>query len=215
MNIKHFALSILAAGTALSSASAMAGFNEPIVFAQSGQLSITLDATSGGLDHVLELASTTGAIGASPIFYLSGYIPQVLGQPVSPIGTTVSLGNVTAGSELIFRLSNIQSERLNGPGTENTIDSQLFSGSASGLNPNTGDYYTLVEQLSPNSIRVTWEDLGFPNTTSPTTEADFKGGADLTITLTVTPVPEAGSSLMALAGLGVLGVAWVRRRRQG
>ncbi len=212
MNIKHAALSLLAGGVAaLSSGSAMAGFNDVISFSQAGQVSITLDAVSGSYNHVLELAGTQGPIGASPLFYLSTNGIPVLGQSPATIGSTASLGTYTPGSELTFRVTNVEASPRN-----QAIREQVFTGSSNGLNAQPAYYNSLVEYLSPTSIRVTVEDLFPVDPASLPTDADFKGGADVSFTLNLSPVPEADSSLMALAGLGVLsGAVSRRRRRQG
>lgn len=209
MNVKTPAFLILAVCASALASPAFAGFNDPITFAQAGKVSITLDSAGGGYDHTLELAASLGPIG-SPIFYLAtgGAGETVLGHAAAAVGATASLGSFTAGSELVFRLTNIESPRLGTPGV---IGGQVFTGSASGLNDQPTMAYSLVEKISPTAIKVTLEDL-FPIATSGTPTDFINNGPDVSFTLTLSPVPEPTSIAMALAGLGVLGATLAKRK---
>jgi hypothetical protein len=54
---------IAVAAVSVSLAQARAGLNDPISFSQTGTVTLTLDESSGGFDHILELANTTGPVG--------------------------------------------------------------------------------------------------------------------------------------------------------
>lgn len=204
------ALALLAAAASVSAT--RAGLNDPIAFSQPGNVTLTLDASGGGFDHILEQASTTGAIGTPILALTDVFAPSadVLGYTPALLGDTADLGSVGAGEELIFRLTNVESERLGTPGT---IADQTFSGSASGNNPSPTSYYTFVDFVDANTITVYWEDAFPISPTDPDPEqAFFDGGLDLAFTLTLTPVPEPATWTLLAVAAGLLAVARVRRR---
>lgn len=185
-------------------------FNAPIVFTLPGSVTLQLEMSEGGFDHLLELASAPGAVGADPLLVLTALSdpsPSVLGHTPAAAGATASLGSVAAGDEIVLRLSNVGSARFGTPGV---VEDQTFSGSASALNPDPTGYYTIVEWLSPTQVRVEWEDL-FP--VYAVDAPGSLGGADLRFTLTLTPVPEPGPQALLLAGLGIVG--WLTLRHAG
>lgn len=183
-----------------------ASYNTPITFSQSGTVSATLEVSDGGFDHLLEVLDGISAITVMALT-VPGGSPDVLGLPPTPVGGTVAVGAYTAGSELSLRLTNVGSTRF---GDIGVIDSYVYTGSSSGLNPQPSMYYTRVEELSPTSVRVTFEDVFPANPASPTVDADF-GAGDVTLTFNLSPVPEPQT--WALASLGLLAVAWGTRRR--
>ncbi len=188
-----------------------AGLNDPISFGQAGTVTLTLDYSTGGLDHILEMESTLGALG-TPIMALTDLgdpSADVLGYTPAALGDMVLLGSFSAGQELIFRLTNIESLRLGTPGT---IGDQTFTGTASSNNP-TGDYYTFVEPVDPLTIRVYWEDLFPIATDDPDPEnALLNGGYDVAFTLTLAPVPEPGTLVLVVAGGLLVGLQRFKRR---
>lgn len=175
----------------------------PITFASSGAVTLTFMSTNAGFDHVLELASTIGPVG-TPIFVAStaSASAAVLGFTPATPNQTFLLGSYTANTELIFRLTNVGSDRFSGSNGVGEVDSQVFSGSAGGLNPNPLLPWVNVASGGPNTLHVGFEDL-FP-----------EGSAydKLTFTLTLAPIPEPSEWAMMLAGLGVVGVIAKRRR---
>ena len=200
---------VLAAGLLAVSAPAQAGFNDPLVFANDGVLSLTLDYSEGGFDHLLEVADTLGLPGV-PLLALTSLAdpsPDVLGYAPALAGTTVSLGSVAAGQEIVLRVTNVESFRLGTPGT---LGDQVFTGSASVLNPSPTQWYSFVQVLSPNKLRVRIEDL-FP--IDPQSGATWMGDYDLQFTLTMTPaVPEPATAALWAAGLIAVGQLARRRR---
>ncbi|MEY4428577.1 MAG: hypothetical protein RLZZ182_1266 [Pseudomonadota bacterium] len=83
-------------------------------------------------------------------------------------------------------------------GTGNTLFS--YTGSVGNSNVSATSFAPAVS--SRLGLQLTWQDSAYNN------------GID-NIHLSITPVPEAGSVAMALAGLGVTSLAWMRRRRAG
>jgi hypothetical protein len=196
---------------ASSIGSALAGVNDPISFSQAGTVSLTLNQSNGGFDHILELANTLGPIG-TPIIALTEVVApsaDVLGYPPALLNDTVAVGSFAANEELVLRLTNVESVRLGTPGT---LSSQIFSGSASNLNPNPADLYTYVEFVDATTIRVYWEDV-FPLPANDPDPASYflSGGGDIAFTLSLTPVPEPATAMMLIIGLAFSGV--VRRSR--
>lgn len=194
----------LAAALCLASASASAapddpGVGDPIQFSQSGTITLTYTGSTGGYDHLLELPSVLG----TPIFVGSEGTDPVgsFGTP-TVIGASWSFNNYVGGTELIFRLTNVESARLgDNPGTP--VETQIFSGSGS-LNPGGLPYVrVLVDEVDPNVLHVGFEDL-FP-------ERDSYN--NLTFDVSLAPVPEPHEWAMMLSGLGLIGVIAQRRRK--
>lgn len=184
-------------------------FNAPIAFALPGSVTLTLEMSEGGFDHVLELASGPGPLAADPLLVLtatSDPSASVLGWTPAALGDSVNLGSWAAGAEVMLRLSNVESHRLGTPGT---LAGQTFSGSNSGSNPQPAGFYTVVEWLSPTQLRVEWEDAFPVFAADVPTSLD---GPDLRFMLTLSPVPEPSPQVLLLAGLGTL--VWLARRRQ-
>ena len=214
---RQFALSALALAMVLGAGAARAtapgpAFNQPIVFAGPGWVTLTLEDSRGGFDHILELAAAPGAIGSAPLLALTdlaGGPPSVSVRGFTPAaqGASVSLGNVDAGQDFIFRLSNIGSARLGTPGG---LDSQVFTGRSSILNPQPTQYYSLVEWIGPTQVRVQMEDV-FPE--NPALGPTSLGAPDLQFLLTLSPISEPRSWALLLAGLVAVGA--LARRRLG
>ncbi|CAD5373222.1 exported hypothetical protein [Rubrivivax sp. A210] len=201
----------LAAAAPAQAAGPGLAFNEPIVFWDPGLVTLTLESSSGGFDHVLELADATGPVGPVPLLALTDLVggqpsASVLGWLPAAVGATVALGNAVIGQEIVLRLTNIGSARF---GDVGVVDSQVFTGSASILNPVPGSYYTSVEWISPTQVRVQMEDL-FP--VDPGTNPAALDTPDLQFVLTLSPVPEPRSWALMLGGLAALG-SLARRRR--
>lgn len=209
----HLLFAFAVAMFGLSSVQAKADVNDSIRFSQAGNVSLTLDLSTGGLDHILELANVTGPVG-TPLMALTeiGGQPSenVLGYAPANLGDTIALGAFAVNEELIFRLTNVGSLRLGVPGE---IGDQTFTGSASGTNPSPTSIYTLVEFVDPLTIRVYWEDL-FPISADNPDPADalLQGGDDVRFTLTLTPsVPEPTALVLVAIVAGIVGC--FRRRR--
>lgn len=122
-------------------------------------------------------------------------IGVIFNNHVTPVGTTLSLGTFTAGTELVFRIHVL-----------NTGES-FYTGDAS-RNPD-GLFHAVVDDAySPTETYVGFEDL-------------FGGGDldydDLNFSFTnvrADPVPDSGTTALALAG-ALAGLAALRRRRAG
>jgi hypothetical protein len=209
--MRTLSIGLIAVGiVSMATQQARAGLNDPISFSQAGTVTISLDESSGGLDHILELTDVTGPVGI-PLLALTDVVApsaDVLGYAPASIGATVPVGSFAAGGEIVFRLTNVESERLGTPGV---IGEQIFSGSASSLNPSPDDFYTYVDFVDATTIKVYFEDLfAVPSTDPDPVNAFLTGGYDVAFTLSLTPIPEPTS--IVLASLGVL--ALVRRCRR-
>jgi hypothetical protein len=70
-------------------------------------------------------------------------------------------------------------------GTPGTIGDQIFSGSASSLNPAPNDYYTYVDVLNATTIKVYFEDVfGTPPSDPNPVNTFLTSGYDVAFTLT-------------------------------
>ncbi|HMP07954.1 MAG TPA: hypothetical protein PJ982_16510 [Lacipirellulaceae bacterium] len=200
--------------TGILARGAAAAVNGPIAFTQAGVVSVTLDFSTGGFDHVLELADALGPVG-TPLMALTDLVggppsADVLGFAPAALGETVVIGSFAAGAEVILRLTNVESLRLGAPGT---IGDQTFTGSASVLNPVPSAIYTVVEPIDETTFRVYWEDLFPIDPLDPDPAgALLAGGYDVAFTVTLDPVPEPGCA--ALAGVAACGLLRWRRRRE-
>jgi hypothetical protein len=184
---------------------ALAGLNDPISFSQAGTVTLTLDESTGGFDHILELSASLGPVG-TPLLALTDVFapsPDVLGYTPAAIGATASVGSFVAGEEIGFRLTNVESARLGTPGT---INSQIFSGSASSLNPQPSDYYTFVDFVDATTIKVYIEDV-FPTSVNDPDPVNtfFTSGYDVAFTLTLDVVPEPNTLGLLMAAFALLG----------
>jgi hypothetical protein len=177
-----------------------AGLNDPISFSQAGTVTLTLNQSTGGFDHILELAAATGPVGTPVMALTDSFAPSadVLGYTPANLTDAVTLGDFAAGEEIVFRLTNVGSSRLGDPGV---VDSQVFSGSASVNNPAPTDYYTYVNFVDPTTIYVFFEDV-FPtssNDPDPVTTF-FDRGSDVAFTLSLV-VPEPATLALLASGL--------------
>lgn len=198
---------VLTAAVLAVAAPAQAAFNAPIVFGQAGSVTLTVDHSEGGFDHLLALSDPAGET-ESFLLALTAFSdpsPDVLGLTPAAPGESVALGSFAAGQEIVLKVRNVESLRLGTPGN---LGDAVFTGSASGLNPDPAGWYSFVEALSPTTLRVRIEDLFALDPGSGATTLD---DYDLQFTLTLQPVPEPGTLAMWLAGLGMAG--FVARRR--
>ena len=188
---------------------ARAGLNDPISFSQAGTVTLSLYESSGGYDHILELADSFGPVGLPLLALTDVGAPSadVLGYAPATIGATVPVGTFAGGEEIPFRLTNVESQRLGTPGV---VGSQVFSGSPSSLNPSPGDFYTYVDFVDATTIKVYFEDVFGTSPSDPDPVNTFlTSGYDVAFTLTLAPVPEPGS--IALASAAVIALLWRRR----
>lgn len=201
---------MLAAAAMLLPSMAQAGYNDPIVFDSAGTVALTLDATAGSYDHVLELASILGPIGSPPLMSMSSNgTPVVGGIAPTSVGSTIGLGSFAAGAEIVFRLTNIGTATFGGAGV---VHEQVFTGTSSGLNEVPSHYYSYVVFADATTIHVWMEDLFPADPAAGSIDlATFMSDADAAFTLTLTPVPEPGGTALLLAGLATVG--WRARRR--
>lgn len=195
-----FSAALLVAATVIPVATSQAAtFDLPITFPQAGDVTLTLEHSSGGFDHLLYLHPSL-----TPIMALTDPgdpSANVLGVTPATVGDTISLGSFNAHEELVFLLVNVESHRLGTPGT---LAGEIYSGSSSVLNP--GPYFTLIDDSDPLTRVVHFEDL-FPTSD----QTAFLDGHDVRFTLTLTPVPLPAAAWFF--GSGVIGLAGLARRR--
>jgi len=212
----------LAAGfmlAATGSAQAAGVLNGPISFSQPGFVTLTLDFSSGGYDHILELADVAGDVG-TPLLALTAIgdpdaSPEVLGNPVAALGDSVGLGHFAANSELIFRLTSVGSLRLGTPGA---ITVQTFTGSKSDLNPKSDldadpDWFSYVEIVDATTIKVYLEDLFGIGIDEQNPVELLREGHDVAFILTLAPTPVPLPATLPLMLTATCAVAWRARRR--
>ncbi len=149
------------------------------------------------------------------------------GSPRSPTAFDYEWGyfDVLAGQEITLRLTNVMTSRIGGVDEDEwgTIVSQIATGSSSinntsfaggsvlGGTPGTpsaalGGGYTNVVFTSATEINVYFEDL------DPTRPLEERW-QNMHVQLVLTPVPEASTQAMLLAGL--LAMGFVVRKRRG
>ncbi len=187
-----------------------AGLNDPISFTQAGTVTLTLDESGGGFDHILELASVLGPVGTPVMALTESFAPSadVLGFTPASINDSVVLGSFTSGEEIIFRLTNVESARLGTPGV---LGIQVFSGTASSNNQSPADYFTYIDFLSPTTIAVYFEDAFATSATDPDPVNTFlSNGYDVKFTLTLA-IPEPATLGLLISGLALVGVRPSRR----
>jgi hypothetical protein len=176
-----------------------------------------------------------------PPDYPVAWIIGTEGSPLSLVGDPGGLRSPTAfdynwgyfdvlpGQEITFRLTNIETDRIGGfdPDKLGTIVSQIFTGTSSvnntmftggsvlGGTPGAPDDsnllplgYTNVVFTSPTEINVFFEDL------DPLRMPEDQRWQNMHVQLILTPVPEVGTQLMLLAGLGALAGLRRAQRRQ-
>ena len=181
-----------------------AGFNDPISFSQSGTVTLTLNESTGGFDHILELASVLGPVGAPVMALTDSFAPSadVLGFTPATVSDSVVLGNFSAGEEIIFRLTNVGSTRF---GDLGVIDSQIFSGSASSNNPAPDNFFTYVIFNTPTEIYVFFEDVFGTPASDPDPVNTFLSDDDVAFTLSLV-VPEPATLGLLMSGIALVGV---------
>ncbi|MBX3616406.1 FxDxF family PEP-CTERM protein [Nitrosomonas sp.] len=144
------------------------------VIATGGEIIATYEGNSAAFSNDLYLDSTF-----------------IFNNHSTPVGTSVSLGTFSAGTELIFRM------HVNNTGYD------FFTGEAS-RNPDGHEHARVQSDWLPNTTLVSFEDL-------------YNGPFDyndlsFSFSNTVAAVPEPETYAMFLAGLGLLG--FLSRRRK-
>lgn len=188
-------------------------FAAPIVFSQAGTVTLTLNHSAGGYDHLLYLGPTLMVFPDDPppimaLTDVSDPSSDVRGYSPANINDTVSLGSFSANEEVIFRLVNVGSERFGEPGVVPDEISEIFSGSLSHANPDhPNTFFTLIEDVDEFTRIVRFEDLFSTND-----QTGFLAGHDVRFTLQLTPVPIPAA--VWLFGSGVIGLIGLARRRK-
>lgn len=178
-----------------------------ISFASSGTVTLTLLADHGGFDHAFYLLNSAGSqlVFASADGADSG--TTSFGATITPIGSTYTISNYLANSELIFGLYGYNSSRLGG---DNTLQTQFFTGShsSSGSTPVGDGHISFVEGGGTHNLTVHMTDLFGQSSNFDGSDGNIKFSVQLA------PVPEPETCAMLLAGLGLMGVMARRRRKQ-
>jgi len=155
------------------------------------------------VDQNLDVVATfqdNGGAGFTNLLFLDHpdrFLSDIFNNQTTPVGTEANLGRFSP-AELKFGIQ-VYPDGLSGD-----LAATYFSGPAS-RNPD-GVAHVIVEDLGGNVLRVRFEDL-------PGTGGNYE---DLTFTLTnamAVPVPEPETWATMLAGLGLVGIAALRRRR--
>lgn len=171
----------------------------PITYAQNGQLVAELVSNGGTFDHTVAPFDVLGT--SAPFFAASAAGNTTVGGfPVTPVGTAVSLGSYTAGTELYYELHNYV------PGSPVVLNS-VSTGTPSFL-PVFGLQAATITYSGGGLIAT----IAFDELASGVGPYD-----DLTFTLTLSPlaaVPEPSTYALMLAGLGFVGFVTHRRRVQ-
>jgi hypothetical protein len=119
----------------------------------------------------------------------------IFNNHTSPVGSTMSLGTFSIGTELIFRLF------------VNDTGNDFFSGLAS-RNPDGRPHARVQGNWMPNETLVSFEDLfGLPEYPAGFNDLSFS------FTNTSTPTPSPEPVTLALLCAGIAGVAFTRLRR--
>jgi hypothetical protein len=119
----------------------------------------------------------------------------IFNNHTSPVGSTMSLGAFSIGTELIFRLF------------VNDTEYNYFSGLSS-RNPDGRPHARVQGNWMPNETLVSFEDLfGLPEYPAGFNDLSYS------FTNTSTPTPSPEPVTLALLCAGIAGVALMRRRR--
>lgn len=207
--MRFFSVGIAVVILSLLSNLCRAGLNDPISFTQAGTITLTLNQSTGGFDHILELASVLGPVGTPVMALTDSFAPSadVLGFTPATVGDSVVLGSFSAGEELVFRLTNVGSTRF---GDLGVIDSQIFSGSASSNNPVPANFFTYVIFNTPTEILVFFEDVFGTPDSDPDPVNTFLSDDDVAFTLSLV-IPEPATLGLLISGIALVGLRPSRR----
>jgi hypothetical protein len=160
----------------------------PTASAGHGDRVVVVDSAS---EIVLTYLDGGGAGNTNLLFLDSPFSStQIFSNRTNVAGDTFSLGLVSAGTELVFRLNSEASD-------------DWFSGPASRNDDNFA--HAVVTDLGNQTVQVAFEDLR---------DGGDRNFADMVFSVgnaTLAPVPEPQTYALMLAGLGL--VAWGSRRR--